>query len=242
MATDDAWIDLLSTETTLEDGTRVLIRPIRAADKGLLEEGVRRLSPTSRYLRFMHYFERLTPSELRYLTEVDYHDRFAWIAIGVGEVGQPGLGVARYIRDTNQPHQAEAAVAVIDDYQNKGLGTLLLSKLANTARENGIKAFVAYVTPENPLITHLLDTISATAEDDHGLLRMVVPIGEDAPGPANLAILRAAARGDVELRSPPGPKGKAGRRDSRSICDQLDIGFRPDCRVCEDDNQSTQLH
>ncbi|MEX1249214.1 MAG: GNAT family N-acetyltransferase [Acidimicrobiia bacterium] len=201
-AADDACIDLLSIEETLKDGTRVFIRPIRAEDKVLLEEGVRRLSPTSRYLRFMRYFERLTPSELRYLTEVDYHDHFAWIAIGVDVDGDPGLGVARYIRDTDQPDQAEAAVAVIDDYQNRGLGTLLLSKLANTARENGIEAFVAYVTPENPLITRLLQSVSATAEEDQGLLRVVVPIGEDAPGPANRAILRAAARGDVELRSP----------------------------------------
>ena len=196
---DSSWMEAHSYELTLRDGTRVLVRPLRPEDKGLLEEGLKRLSPTSRYLRFLHYFERLSPSELRYLTEINYRDHFAWIAIALDERERPALGVARYIRDENQPNQAEAAVAVIDDYQRRGLGSLLLAKLADAARENGIGAFVAYLTPENPVISQLLNTVSATVIDEDGLLRVVVPIGEDDPGPGNLAILRAAAGGEVEV-------------------------------------------
>jgi len=190
------------SEVTLRDGTRVLIRPIRPGDKDLLQEGVNRLSPTSRYLRFLHYFERLTPSELRYLTEIDYHDHFACIAISL-DPGTPNdgaaLGVARYIRDSRQPSQAEAAVTVVDDFQRRGLGSLLLSRLAEAAHDNGIEAFVAYLAPENPVVAHLLRSVSTTASDEDGLLRVVVPIGDDDPGPGNLAILRAAAGGEVEI-------------------------------------------
>lgn len=201
-APDSAWIEARTSKTTLLDGTRVLIRPITADDKELLEEGIKRLSPESRYLRFMHYFERFTPSELRYLTEIDYHDHFAWVAIAPDEPDHLGLGVARYIRDGSRPNQAEAAVAVIDEYHRRGLGSLLLSKLAETARENGIDSFVAYMAPENPVVTRLLDTVSATITNEDGLLRVIVPIGEDGPGPGNLALLRGAARGEIEVVTP----------------------------------------
>jgi len=199
---DPSWIQARSSEVVLSDGTRVLVRPIRADDKRLLEEGVKHLSPESRYLRFLRYFERLTPAELRYLTEIDYHDHFAWVAIGLDQPDHPGLGVARYIRDGRRANQAEAAVAVIDDYQGRGLGRLLLSKLADTARENGIDAFIAYLAPESPVVTHLLHNVSATITNEDGLLKVVVPIGDDDPGPGNQAMLRATAGGEVELLSP----------------------------------------
>lgn len=185
----------------MRDGTRVLIRPITANDKDLLGEGVKHLSPESRYLRFMRHFERLTPSELRYLTEIDYHDHFAWVAIAPDEPGHPGLAVARYIRDESRPNQAEAAVAVIDDYQRRGLGSLLLAKLAETARQNGIDSFVVYIAPENPVVPRLLDAVSATTTNEDGLWRVIVPIDQAGPGSANLALLRSAARGEVEVVS-----------------------------------------
>ena len=86
--------------TPLDDGTRVLIRPIRSDDKRLLQEGIQHLSPRSRYLRFLHYLEQLTPAELRYLTEIDYQNHFAWVALSLDQPDQIGLGVARYIRAT----------------------------------------------------------------------------------------------------------------------------------------------
>jgi GNAT superfamily N-acetyltransferase len=55
------------------------------------------------------------------------------------------IGVARYTRDPTEATRAEAAVAVIDDYQSRGLGTLLLTRLAATARRNGVRSFTAHV-------------------------------------------------------------------------------------------------
>lgn len=184
----------------LDDATRVLIRPIRSGDKLLLQEGLQRLSPQSRYLRFMHHLARLTPAELRYLTEIDYRDHFAWVAISVDLAVQVGLGVARYIRDRAHPYQAEAAVAVIDEFQGRGLGKRLLRRLADSARKNGIEAFVAYFTPESPVIDHLLRNVAAaTCSIDDGLVKVIVPLGTADPGPGSLAMLRAAAGGDAEF-------------------------------------------
>lgn len=187
----------------LDDGTRVLIRPIRAGDKRLLQEGIQRLSPQSRYLRFLHYLERLTAAELRYLTEIDYRDHFAWVAISLDQPDQIGLGVARYIRDKTRPTQAEAAVAVIDDYQGRGLGRLLLTRLADSARENGVDAFIAYLAPESPVVNHLLQNVAAaTTSNEDGLVKVIVPLGSDDPGPGSQAMLRAAAGGEAAFISP----------------------------------------
>lgn len=186
----------------LNDGTRVLIRPIRSDDKELLQEGIQRLSPESRYLRFLHYLERLTAAELRYLTEIDYRDHFAWVAMSTDQTEPIGLGVARYIRDKTRPNQAEAAVAVIDEYQGRGLGRLLLTRLADSARENGVDAFVAYLAPESPVVNHLLHNVAAaTASSEDGLVKVIVPLGRDDPGPGSRAMLRAAAGGDAEFVS-----------------------------------------
>jgi len=200
---DPGWFDERSSVVVLDDGTRVLIRPIRPEDKELLQEGIRRLSPQSRYLRFLHYLERLTAAELRYLTEIDYRDHFAWVAISLDQPGHVGLGVARYIRDKAHPDQAEAAVAVIDEYQGRGLGRLLLYWLAASARENGIDAFVAYLAPESPVVNHLLhNVIAATTSSEDGLVKVIVPLGSDDPGPGSRAMLRAAAGGDAGFISP----------------------------------------
>lgn len=157
------------TEVALRDRTRALIRPIRPDDKHDLQLGLKRSSPETRYRRFMGPMTRFTDAQLRYLTEVDYDDHFAWVAIALDEPGNPGMGVSRYVRDVAQPDAAEAAVAVVDAYQGKGLGTLLLEALALSALDAGIKRFVGTLLASNDAIHHLLEHLGATfGPVDHG--------------------------------------------------------------------------
>jgi GNAT superfamily N-acetyltransferase len=217
---DPGWFDERTAVVVLDDGTRVLIRPIRPGDKRLLQEGIQRLSPQSRYLRFLHYLERLTAAELRYLTEIDYRDHFAWVAISIDQPEPMGLGVARYIRDKAHPGQAEAAVAVVDEFQGRGLGRLLLTKLADSARENGVEAFIAYLAPESPVVNHLFHNVAAAiTSNEDGLVKVIVPLGTDDPGPGSEAMLRAAAGGDAEFVSAPSGLQEApmdGKRQANS--------------------------
>jgi GNAT superfamily N-acetyltransferase len=76
---------------------------------------------------------------IRYLTEIDHHDHEAMIPLD--EASGEGIGVARYVRDPNQPDVAEFAVTVIDDWQQRGVGTLLLEVIRAARRESGITAF-----------------------------------------------------------------------------------------------------
>jgi len=147
---------------SLRDGTRVVLRPIRPQDKARLLEGLERLSPQSRYLRFFTDKERLTDAELRYLTEVDGEDHFA-IGAGLidehGEEGQ-GVGIGRFVRLAGEPRVAEPALAVIDDMQGQGLGRVLLLRLVAAAVERGVRAFRCDFLAVNRGMKDLLEDVS----------------------------------------------------------------------------------
>jgi GNAT superfamily N-acetyltransferase len=117
---------------TLRDGSHVRIRQGHHTDRELLRRGFERLSAESRYRRFLAPMKELTESTVRYLTEIDHHDHEAMIALD--EQTGEGIGVARYVRDPDHPDVAEVAVTVIDDWQGRGLGTLLLEVISARAR------------------------------------------------------------------------------------------------------------
>src|SRR5688572_16345730 len=121
---------------TLRGGSRVRVRPIRRSDAKLLLRGFERLSDESRYQRFLSPMPELSESMVRYLTDVDHHDHEALVALD--DASGEGVGVARFVRDPQRPERAEAAVTVIDDWQGRGVGTLLLELLAGRARQEGI--------------------------------------------------------------------------------------------------------
>jgi RimJ/RimL family protein N-acetyltransferase len=184
----------------LRDGTRVRVRPIAPDDKGRLAEGMKRLSPQSRYRRFFSNMETLDPALLRYLTEVDYSDHFAWLVVSREEPGEPAVGVGRYIRLRDRPTVAEVAITVRDDYQGRGLGTLLLDLLGLVALEHGIDEFVAIVQPENSPMRALLHSVGIDLawDAEMGALRGIGPVrGVDAVTNVALAEhLQAVARGE----------------------------------------------
>jgi GNAT superfamily N-acetyltransferase len=184
---------------TLRDGTRVLIRPIRPDDKDRLVAGLERLSPESRYRRFLRPVKELTDRELRYLTEIDYTNHYAIGALALDEPEGPGLGIARYVRDPVDPDVAEAAVAVVDDFQGKGLGSLLLSHLIEAARRNRISVFRAWVLAENRTVIDGLRALGAELDLQGGLLRIDFDLPEAFEGSPMQQALRAAAGGDMPV-------------------------------------------
>ena len=140
----------------LKDGTRVHVRPIRPEDEPLLHEAFGRMSERTVYFRFFSPLKRL-PEELAHrLARVDYDQRFALVATTHRPDGQEHiLGVARYDRAPGTA-TAEVAVAVVDDVQRQGVGSGLLSLLAQVAREHGIEELTLIVLPENRSMLGLL--------------------------------------------------------------------------------------
>lgn len=140
-------------EVNLKDGTPVTLRLLIPADKPLLARGMDNFSQESRFHRFLFAKLRLTNADLRYLTEIDGVDHFA---IGALNEAGDGMGVARFVRFGDDREVAEPAIAVLDAYQNKGLGSILFSRLMAAARERGIKRFHGSILARNIPMMHLL--------------------------------------------------------------------------------------
>jgi GNAT superfamily N-acetyltransferase len=175
----------------LADGTPVLVRLIRPDDKDILRAGFERLSPASRYARFLAPKHALTDDELRYLCEVDHESH---VAIGAilepppPAPGEPpalpvGLAIARFIRLADPANTAEAAIAVADEAQNRGLGKLLFMRLVAAAAERGVERFRCEVLGSNAGMAALLAQISPdrSVEVGGGMMSIEIALPNVAP-------------------------------------------------------------
>src|SRR3954453_9078215 len=124
-----------NSEMTAARRLSIRIRPIRPGDADLIREGFEQLSARSRYQRFLGGKPYLTSTELRYLTAVDHHDHEALVA--VARLRGQGIGVARYVRNADDPDSADLAVTIADQWQGCGVGGLLVNRLAQRARCEG---------------------------------------------------------------------------------------------------------
>jgi ribosomal protein S18 acetylase RimI-like enzyme len=140
----------------LREGTKVHVRPIVPEDEPLLQEAVSAMSERTLYFRFFSPIKRLSDAMAHRLAVVDYNDRFALVASTHKPTDKERIvGVARYDRAAGTDI-AEVAVAVIDEFQRRGLGGALLGILAHVARKHGIKSFSLIVLPENQQMLGLL--------------------------------------------------------------------------------------
>lgn len=168
----------------LADGSEAWLRLIRPTDTEIIAAGFARLSPQSRYRRFLSERAELHTQDLSYLTQIDQRDHFAIGAL-LDLPGKPGdgLGIARFVRLPGRPDVAEAAVAVIDAVQRKGLGRILLQRLAAAARERGIDRFACEVLETNLPIHNMLHDLGLKdlPEARDGVISVELPIADLDP-------------------------------------------------------------
>jgi GNAT superfamily N-acetyltransferase len=152
------------------------IRPITPDDKGELEAAIEQSSDEAIYRRFLNPHGRLTASELRYFTEVDHHDHEALLAIDPA-TGH-SVGVARYVRDKQQPDSAEIAMAVLEAWQGRGVGKFLIRHLAERARAEGITRFTALMLAGNAPMRHVLADLGelAVLDVEPGTIELAVDL------------------------------------------------------------------
>ncbi len=129
----------------LKDGGTVRLRPIVPSDAPALQAFVKNMSTESSYFRFFRVKKQLEPKELEQFTHLDYEVQMAFVAIVDGDL----VGIGRYNADDCPDGFAEAAFTVADDMQGKGIGTLLVYRIAAYARAHSIKGFRAYVLADN---------------------------------------------------------------------------------------------
>ena len=133
----------------------VHMRPIRPDDAPRLIALYDRLSLDTRYHRFFNAMRRLPPDWARFLADVDHRTRLALVVESPVAGDDALIAVARY-EPTSDPTTVEVAFVVRDDWQNRGLGTVLFQELLSAAQHNGIRRFRAWVLADN---RRMLDVI-----------------------------------------------------------------------------------
>jgi len=151
----------------LPDGALILIRPIRADDKRMLEDGLRQLSDESVHRRFLSPKRSFSRTELRYLTEVDGRDHVALVAEYPGHPVRRLIAVGRFVRLHDDPEAADVAIVVADDWQRRGVGTTLSDQLVADARRLGIRRFSATMASDNVPAHRLMAKLTKQLEHRH---------------------------------------------------------------------------
>ena len=139
-------------------GEVVTIRPVKRVDERRLQEHFYNLAEEDIISRFFHLKKRFGRSEMEKIFEIDYVKNLSVVAL-VGEFGFGRIiGVGEYLLDPSS-NMTEVAFTVQRAYQGKGIGRLIIKKLAEAARENGISGFVAYTAPENKKMINLFHSL-----------------------------------------------------------------------------------
>jgi len=135
----------LVSDVVLRDGSTVRIRPARPSDETSVEDYLIGLSPETRRLRF--WSQAIDVRALaRKIVDIDFADRLTLLVLQGGDEGRM-IGGSQYIRA--EGGRAEVSISVTDEFQGRGIGSILLGQLAQAAADHGITTFVADVLPEN---------------------------------------------------------------------------------------------
>lgn len=153
------WHDILL------DGTRVLIRPIKKDDAALEREFIEHLSARSRRFRFLGTIGVPSDTLIRRLTDIDFRRESAFAALLARDGAKQLIGVSRFSLSADGK-SCECAVTVADEWQHKGLGTLLMRHLIDVARERGVLEMVSVDSAANSAMHELADYLGFARRAD----------------------------------------------------------------------------
>jgi acyl-CoA hydrolase len=136
-------------EETLEiNGQQVTVRPVKPVDERRIQEHFYNLDKNDVVSRFFHEKTSFLKEEVEGVSQIDYVKDLTVVAI-VGEFGFGRVvGIGEYLIDP-ATSVAEVAFSISKEFQKKGMGKILLKKLASAAMENDIAGLVAYTSPNN---------------------------------------------------------------------------------------------
>jgi len=179
----------------LRSGDVVRLRQVRPDDAPALARAYANLGEQSRYRRFFTVMPDLPEATLTAAAGVDHRDHEALVALPL--LSSEIVGECRFVRYADRPDTADLAVTVIDAWQGRGLGSVLLSRLSERALEVGIAYFTAEVLAENQTMLALLPSLGRVETESRGpVVTARIEIGEP-PQQELLDLLVAAARGEI---------------------------------------------
>jgi acetyltransferase len=175
-----------SYKWNLKDGTPVVIRPIRPEDEPLMVKFHHTLSERSVYMRYFHMLSlsrRIEHDRLTRICYIDYDREMALVvehtdpASGEKQV----LGVGR-LSQLHETRAAEVAIVISDQFQRKGMGTELLNRLLQIARDEKLDFVEAEILRENPEMQRMLEKVGFKLEKaDESTVRAVFNLKNQVP-------------------------------------------------------------
>jgi acyl-CoA hydrolase/RimJ/RimL family protein N-acetyltransferase len=178
----------LSRDVTLKDGACAHIRPLRVTDEPRLRDLFYCLDEDTVYLRWLRVLKRMPHRDLQGYVDVDYNKRMALVVEVADGSHEPEIvGVGRY-HVVPSTGLADVAFVLRDDWQGRGLGSMLLRELIDAARDRGIEGFSADVLAVNGPMLHVFQRsglrIESTLEDSVYHLTMAIPPRAPAARPS----------------------------------------------------------
>ncbi len=176
----------IAVHSALNDGTAVCLRTIRPDDEARIREGIAKLSAESRYLRFFSPAAALPDAVVHRLADVDGHDHIAWGAICSECPGWPAIGAVHAVRHRHDGPVGEFSVAVLDEFQGRGLARMMTAALLVQCRAEGLAVLDVHILSENAAAKRLVKSMDATwAGESAGVAEYRLDVA------AGLAALRA---------------------------------------------------
>jgi len=155
----------LETTETLRDGTVMHLRPIRPDDATLARRFLESVSPEDIRARFHGAMRDFSGPMLIRLTQIDYDREIALIGFRDGE--ELPLGVVRLYSEPDHI-SGEFAILVRSDLHGHGLGTTLMHRIIQVARDRGLERIVGSVLRDNTRMLHLVRELGFVAENARG--------------------------------------------------------------------------
>ena len=156
-------------EQITRNNRKIIIRPAKPIDERRIQDHYYALEKKDIYSRFFHDKKSFSRSELETKSYIDYIQDLTLVGV-VGEIGfDEVVAVGEYLL-IHEANMAEIAVSISTEYQGKGIGYVMLNKLATAARSNGISGLVAYTAQSNKAMINLFKKlpykVSTAFEDD----------------------------------------------------------------------------
>lgn len=187
---------------TMNDGTRVTIRPIRPEDEPLFVKFHSTLSERSVYYRFFHVSridQRTTHERLTRVCFIDYDREMALVAerhsAGGGDTEIIGVGRLRKIHRSDD---AQFAILVADRYQKQGLGTELMKRLMQVGRDEKLKRLATQVLPENREMHRICEKVGGSSSYSTGsVIRVEIDLAHQPAAEEPVAPRKSTPKADV---------------------------------------------
>jgi RimJ/RimL family protein N-acetyltransferase len=159
---------------TLRDGRQFRVRALKPDDRAGLLSAVSQSSTQSLYRRFFSSKRSLTESEITYFMDVDFVGHVALVAELEEDDGGVIIGGGRYV--LVELGKAEVAFAVVDSYQQQGVGTALMRHLAAIASHVGLEEMTAEVLAENTSMLKVFEKsgLRARATRNAGIIHVTL--------------------------------------------------------------------